>query len=542
MVVDDIYFMNALKGKRIKLTLKSSVFFGVVQRINANKTLVLSEVTFNGSKIAGTKLFFGREIVNVEFDCVAKAKAGNIHQGLEEKLKFETIQPFKQATTWDADDENEDEYMNFVVIDQFHDSFGPALMHIKKQHVVGVGAEGVEIYKNGRLCWLKIATKSKIYLFDVLLLGAQAFKNGLSMVLESKHILKVVHDCRAIAGCLTTQFGVKLANVFDTQVADFLVFHSETGGFLPSRVSSLEEVLKLHLKVPSCQISSLKRKSQLSKEDREIWFLRPCPIPLLKVMSLSVVHLQPLRLLLLDRLMADFMYLVDSYLTGSSYLPDQLEALNMESVLELPSELRQLEQMYQERRQQAAGHYSTTKDGLLARFKAPLQPSTPSPAAAVERKQLDFPALAMKEPPTSPGKEILEKVHPPSDIQASSVGIVGPHSPLEQAEGSEDRIWSSSSPSAGLEIQRVEADHGRKEELCIAALPPIGRGFCFQAAAAKAPKERSEGISTLLKMPPSGSKQNLSQDPAVPSGPGGQCPAPESLTSLLARSFRAFRQ
>jgi len=32
------------------------------------------------------------------------------------------------------------------------------------------------------------------------------------------HILQVIHDCRAIAGCLIAQFGVKLTNVFDTQV------------------------------------------------------------------------------------------------------------------------------------------------------------------------------------------------------------------------------------------------------------------------------------------------------------------------------------
>lgn len=34
----------------------------------------------------------------------------------------------------------------------------------------------------------------------------------------SVHIVQVIHDCRAIAGCLSVQFGVKLANVFDTQV------------------------------------------------------------------------------------------------------------------------------------------------------------------------------------------------------------------------------------------------------------------------------------------------------------------------------------
>lgn len=43
MVVDDAHFMTLLKGKRIKLTLKSSSFMGVVQRINPNKTLVLAD-------------------------------------------------------------------------------------------------------------------------------------------------------------------------------------------------------------------------------------------------------------------------------------------------------------------------------------------------------------------------------------------------------------------------------------------------------------------------------------------------------------------
>lgn len=33
---------------------------------------------------------------------------------------------------------------------------GLKVMHIKKQHVIGVGAEGVETFKNGRLCWLQV--------------------------------------------------------------------------------------------------------------------------------------------------------------------------------------------------------------------------------------------------------------------------------------------------------------------------------------------------------------------------------------------------
>uniref|UniRef100_A0A3Q2PHW5 3'-5' exonuclease domain-containing protein n=1 Tax=Fundulus heteroclitus TaxID=8078 RepID=A0A3Q2PHW5_FUNHE len=201
------------------------------------------------------------------------------------------------------------------------------VMDIKKQDVIGVGSEGVENFKNGRLCWLQIATKNKVYLFDILLLGALAFKNGLSMILESKQILKVIHDCRAIAGSLTVQFRVKITHVFDTQVADVMCFHSKTGGFLPDRVSTLPEVVSLYLKVPSSRLASLRLRSQLTKVRHSFSSQRPCPLPLLKVMALSVMHLKPLRLMLLDTLMTDYMVLVDSYLNSSVYEPDVLEVL-----------------------------------------------------------------------------------------------------------------------------------------------------------------------------------------------------------------------
>lgn len=37
------HFLNLFKGKRIKLSLRTASYFGVVQRINANKTLVLAD-------------------------------------------------------------------------------------------------------------------------------------------------------------------------------------------------------------------------------------------------------------------------------------------------------------------------------------------------------------------------------------------------------------------------------------------------------------------------------------------------------------------
>ncbi|MEQ2271851.1 hypothetical protein XENORESO_010218, partial [Xenotaenia resolanae] len=265
MVLDNDHFMTLLKGKRIKLTLKTSSYFGVVQHINPNKTLVLADVCgSNGCKYPGTKLFFGHEILNVEFANEENDDGKNSPDVSEEQLDVERFQPYKKIMTLD-DGEDEEECINFVVIDEIHEKFGPAVMHIKKQHVIGVGGEGVDILKNGRLCWLQIATKNKVYLFDILLLGTLAFKNGLSMILESKQILKVIHDCRAIAGSLISQFGVKLTNVFDTQVADVMCFYSKTGGFLPDRVSTLPEVVSLHLNVPTSRLSSFHVRSQLTK-------------------------------------------------------------------------------------------------------------------------------------------------------------------------------------------------------------------------------------------------------------------------------------
>lgn len=76
-------------------------------------------------------------------------------------------------------------------MDEFHEKFVPAVspvydlvvigssevlnllmyfiskvMHIKRQHVIGVGADGVELFKHGRLCWLQVGT-SKFCLFDL---------------------------------------------------------------------------------------------------------------------------------------------------------------------------------------------------------------------------------------------------------------------------------------------------------------------------------------------------------------------------------------
>ncbi|KAF7670226.1 hypothetical protein LDENG_00043600 [Lucifuga dentata] len=522
MINDDFQFMEILKGKRIKLTLTSSTYFGVVQRINLNKTVVLGEVVggSNGCKIPGSKLFFGHEIVNVEFIGEVNGRKINEHKA-ENHLTIERFQPYKKTITLDEDEYGE--HINFVVIDEFHEKFGPAVMHIKKQHVIGVGADGVAVFQHGRLCWLQIATKNKVYLFDILLLGARAFKNGLSMILENKNTLKVIYDCRAVSGCLVAQFGVKLANVFDIQVADVMCFYSETGGFLPDRVSTLQEVVSHHLKVPSTQLLSLEMKSQLTEEEGQMWYKRPCPVPLLKAMALSVIHLQPLRLVLLDSLMADYMALVDSYLSSSHYQPDELQHINMESVLDLPRELRELERMHQERREWAAEHYPLTEQGLLARFKPRVPPSTQNSPTAEELSstQLDSPEPATVESPPSAKVDLF--LHQPSTdsplvtsiSSAQSVAVCPTPAPVAQAPltsaASDLRkqmcLSSPQSVAVGQGLtERVTGTVGRgrpfgkDQQSFFPAFTTAGRGLLLQIPPAQVPRENPGDVKSPERM------------------------------------------
>ncbi|TRY81430.1 hypothetical protein DNTS_008149 [Danionella cerebrum] len=241
-------FLDSLKRKPVKITLKDTEITGVIQKIGQSKTLVLENVceVKTGRKFPGAKLFFGHEIVK--------------------------------------DDFREESGVNYVVIDELHEKFGPA-----------------------------VSTKKVVYLFDVLLLGGQAFKNGLAMILENQRILKVVHDCRCISRCLRSEFRVKLNNVFDTQVADLLMFFNETAGFLPDRVCSLSELLKLHLRLSNTELQPVQNKEQIS---RDLWYIRPSPSALLVLMAETVVQLPPLRLKLLDALMDDYTRLVETYMNS----------------------------------------------------------------------------------------------------------------------------------------------------------------------------------------------------------------------------------
>ncbi|KAG7321155.1 hypothetical protein KOW79_015570 [Hemibagrus wyckioides] len=418
--LDDYRFLESFKRKRIRLTTKCGTFVGVVQRINLNKTIVLEDVVEdqNGSRFAGAKLFFGHEIVNVEFASSSnKDVLGNEDHDKVGQLSLAEFQPYRNTLLGDGDDDGEKEqFVNYVVVDELHEKFGPAIMHIRKQKVIGLGLDGVGVFQSERLCWLQVAVKNKVYLFDILLLGARAFRNGLSNILESTDILKVMHDCRRISWCLMLQFGVNLSNVFDTQVADVMQFYAETGGFLPTR---------------------------------------------------------PLRLTLLDALMSDYTSLVDSCLKTGQENPVRMEDIG-KTDMELPQELREIEVIKCKRQKWAVDQYNLTEDGLLDRFS--IKPTSEPDLEIQEQPEMLDSSIVAGKTPADPNPAVTSTIGRGSvpgeeTTTMPSLGR-GLALPAPDVPFRESALLQKSPAEAGpVSIMRGVAQNG----MC--SLPVMGRGL-----------------------------------------------------------------
>ncbi|KAF3324569.1 Exonuclease 3'-5' domain-containing protein 1 [Carex littledalei] len=96
----------------------------------------------------------------------------------------------------------------------------------EKQLVVGFDCEGVDLCRNGRLCIMQLAFTDAIYLVDVIE-GGVTVMEACKPALESNYVTKVIHDCKRDSEALYFQFGIKLNNVMDTQIAYSIIEEQE---------------------------------------------------------------------------------------------------------------------------------------------------------------------------------------------------------------------------------------------------------------------------------------------------------------------------
>lgn len=90
---------------------------------------------------------------------------------------------------------------------------------LEKESVIGLSVEGVRTGRFGVVCWIGIATSDHVFLFDMCSLGSTGVNRGLANIFTNDKVIKVIHDCRCMSDAFVHQYGVKLNNVFDTQVS-----------------------------------------------------------------------------------------------------------------------------------------------------------------------------------------------------------------------------------------------------------------------------------------------------------------------------------
>ncbi|XP_011011843.1 PREDICTED: uncharacterized protein LOC105116266 isoform X2 [Populus euphratica] len=142
-----------------------------------------------------------------------------------------------------------------------------------KQLIIGFDCEGVDLCRHGTLCIMQLAFPDAIYLVDAIK-GGESLIRACKPALESSHITKVIHDCKRDSEALYFQFGIKLHNVVDTQIAYSQIEEQEGRARLPDDYISFVSLLA---DPRYCGISYLEKEEVrvLLRQDPMFWTYRP---------------------------------------------------------------------------------------------------------------------------------------------------------------------------------------------------------------------------------------------------------------------------
>ncbi|GLT57219.1 hypothetical protein SLA2020_302070 [Shorea laevis] len=139
--------------------------------------------------------------------------------------------------------------------------------------VIGFDCEGVDLCRHGTLCIMQLAFPDAIYLVDAIEGGEKLIK-ACKPALESSYITKVIHDCKRDSEALYFQFGIKLHNVMDTQIAFSLIEEQEGRTRLHDDYISFVSLLA---DPRYCGISYQEKEEVrvLLRQDPKFWTYRP---------------------------------------------------------------------------------------------------------------------------------------------------------------------------------------------------------------------------------------------------------------------------
>ncbi|XP_052209552.1 uncharacterized protein LOC127812970 isoform X2 [Diospyros lotus] len=143
----------------------------------------------------------------------------------------------------------------------------------ERKLVIGFDCEGVDLCRNGSLCIMQLAFPDAIYLVDAIE-GGEMLMKACKAALESSNVTKVVHDCKRDSEALYYQFGIKLANVVDTQIAYSLIEEQEGRKRMIDDYISFVDLLR---DPRYCGVSYNEKQEVrvLLRQDPNFWTYRP---------------------------------------------------------------------------------------------------------------------------------------------------------------------------------------------------------------------------------------------------------------------------
>lgn len=139
--------------------------------------------------------------------------------------------------------------------------------------IIGFDCEGVNLARHGRLCIMQLAFEDAVYLVDAVQ-GGNALMQACKPALESSCITKVVHDCKRDSEALYFQYGIRLNNVFDTQIAYTLIEEQQGTKWAPDNYISFVGLLA-HERYCGVVYDEKQEVRSLLKKDPQFWTHRP---------------------------------------------------------------------------------------------------------------------------------------------------------------------------------------------------------------------------------------------------------------------------
>ncbi|XP_033111412.1 uncharacterized protein LOC117112439 [Anneissia japonica] len=331
--------MSAYCGAKVHLTTSDGLYAGIVHTVDpVQKKISLKKVVVLtcGKELVGIHNFFSTDIVDLEVvdieDKTVKTASPPKQPVVNREITVQEV-PVHLPDNDDGFSSDNNQYTEPVsskpsnerdgykandlfVLTRLDDSYHEAVKDLQGQTELGLAMEGIDLGRNGKLSLIQFSTKERLYIFDIKLLGRKAFNTGIGDIIEDKSIVKVIHDCRALSDLLYHQYSLRLANVFDTQVADVVVWKREHSGNLPNKVKSLPVCLMEYLDSTEAEpVNFMMSQEKYIQQDPQLWEERPLDKKMLKFADLRVRNLLELRTMQTNYMMKDFRMGVLEYLS-----------------------------------------------------------------------------------------------------------------------------------------------------------------------------------------------------------------------------------